>query len=77
MTYKGFQYNNKTYVFHEKELYRLPYQEKKRAYGLHKCKRWRDGFILGKSRKSRKQVLAMIRNVKTDFVFPDHADLDF
>jgi hypothetical protein len=60
----GFNYNGKRYVRHEGKLYRLPYEKDLRFYGLHECKRWKDGFILGRSRKSKKQLEGMYREVE-------------
>lgn len=56
---KGFHYMGKTYVWHKKHLYRLPYESKLHFYGLKKCAKWNDGYYLGSSKKSLSQLLSM------------------
>lgn len=77
MTYKGFEYLEKKYVWHENELYRLPYTSKLRSYGLLKCAKWKDGCILGESRKSGSQLQAMTTEIESDFIFIKHKDCPF
>jgi hypothetical protein len=71
MKYKGFSYSGKTYVWREGELYRLPYTAHLRSFGLLKCKRWNDGYILGEDRKSGSQLQAMTTEIESDFEFID------
>jgi hypothetical protein len=77
MIYKGFQYLGKVYVWHKKELYRLPYNVDFRYYGLLKCKPWQDGYNLGNKRKSMKQLQSMTVTIKSDFRFQVHEDVPF
>ena len=69
MNYKGFEYMGKTYVWHKKELYRLPYLSNMRSFGLLKCKKWNEGYILGSVRKSKNQLKAMNTDIFSSFVF--------
>lgn len=56
-----FTYNNKIYELRDGELYRLPYKAKDgRNMRELKCKRWKDGWILGSSQKSLAQVMEMV-----------------
>ena len=77
MTYKGFKYNNKTYIWKSKQLFRLPYFHEKRGYGLHKCKSWKNGFILGNQRKSLKQLQGITIDIEVDFQFQESKDTPF
>ena len=77
MTYKGFEYLGKKYIWHKKELYRLPFTASFRSYGLLKCKKWKDGYILGESRKSLSQLQAMTTDIESDFVFIKDKDCPF
>ena len=77
MTYKGFQHLGKTYILKEADLFRLPFESHLRFYGLKKCKRWKDGFILGDKRKSRGQILAMLRDIESDFEFLKDKEVPF
>jgi hypothetical protein len=77
MIYKGFNYLGKTYIFKESDLFRLPFESHLRFYGIHKCKRWKDGFILGDKRKSKAQILAMLTDIETDFNFVEEKDCPF
>ena len=77
MTYKGFRYLGKTYIFKEADLFRLPFESNLRFYGIHKCKKWKDGFILGDKRKSKSQILSMLTDIETDFKFIEEKDCPF
>jgi hypothetical protein len=77
MIYKGFMYLGKTYIFNGADLFRLPFESHLRFYGIHKCKRWKDGFILGDKRKSKAQILAMLTDIETDFNFVEEKDCPF
>lgn len=77
MTYKGFEYLGKKYVWHKNELYRLPYTSNLRSYGILKCKKWKDGCILGDKRKSLSQLQAMTTEIESDFVFIKDTDCPF
>jgi hypothetical protein len=77
MIHKGFKQQNKIYIWKEGNLYRLPFFENKRAYGLLKCKPWRDGFIVGNQRKSKAQLKGMTTDVEVDFQFIESKDTHF
>jgi hypothetical protein len=77
MSYKGFHYLGKTYIFKGADLFRLPFESRLRFYGVHKCKKWKDGFILGDKRKSKAQILAMLTDIETDFNFVEEKDCPF
>ena len=77
MTYKGFEYLGKKYVWHENEIYRLPYTSNLRSYGILKCKKWNNGYILGDKRKSGSQLQSMTTDVESDFVFIKDKDCPF
>lgn len=77
MIYKGFQYLKKIYIWHENDLYRLPFTSNLRNYGLLKCKKWKDGYILGESRKSLAQLQSMTTDIESDFVFIKDKDCPF
>jgi len=78
MIYKGFHYLGKIYIFKETDLFRLPFESHLRFYGINKCKRWKDGFILGNGiRKSKGQILSMLSDIKTDFKFIEEKDCPF
>jgi hypothetical protein len=77
MKYKGFKHSGKTYVWREGELYRLPYTAHFRSFGLLKCKRWNDGYILGADRKSGSQLIAMTTEIESDFEFQKNNDTPF
>lgn len=77
MTYKGFQYLGKTYIFKEGDLFRLPFESHLRFFGIHKCKKWKDGFILGDKRKSKAQILAMLSDIESNFKFIEEKDCAF
>lgn len=69
----GFSHSGKKYVWHKKKLYRLPFESNLRFYGLHECKPWKDGYIVGTQRKSLKQLRSMsVEDI--DFVFPQETD---
>jgi hypothetical protein len=55
----GFIHDNKVYGWKDKQLFRLPQQIGLRFYGLKECKPWKDGFVLGSSRKSLSQLQSM------------------
>lgn len=75
---KGFEYQGKKYLWHKKELYRLPFDSKLRFYKLKKVARWSDrGYILGSSRKSFGQFKCMTIDVPWQFPVEDHSDLPF
>jgi hypothetical protein len=77
MNYKGFNYLGKVYIWHEKELYRLPFESHQRYFGLLKCTKWNDGYILGSVRKSINQLRSMTKDIESDFVFEQHDDMPF
>ena len=77
MNRQGFQYQNKVYIWHEKELYRLPYNVNLSYYGLLKCTKWNDGYIIGSQRKSLKQLQGMTSDIKIDFEFIKSNHLPF
>lgn len=78
MTYKGFHYLGKTYIFKEADLFRLPFESHLRYYGVKKCKRWKDGFILGNGiRKSKSQILSMLTDIESNFKFIEEKDCPF
>jgi hypothetical protein len=77
MIHKGFKQQNKTYIWNKGNLYRLPFFENKRGYGLLKCKPWRDGFIVGNQRKSLAQLKGMTTDVEVDFQFIESKDPHF
>lgn len=82
---KGFYYMGKTYVWHEKRLYRLPYESNKKWYELLECEEWYDkktgkfrGFYLGSSRKSKLQIKAMLeKGFEIDFKLKQYIDTPF
>jgi len=55
----GFDYMGKRYLWKNKELYRLPFQSDLNFYGVKKCTKWKDGYILGSQRKSLAQLKGM------------------
>jgi hypothetical protein len=73
MSYKGFYYLGKTYIFKGADLFRLPFMSHLRFYGVYKCKKWKDGFILGDKRKSKGQIEAMLTDIETDFKFVEES----
>lgn len=77
MTKQGFQYQNKVYIWHKKELYRLPFQVGFKHFGLLKCTKWNDGYILGSQRKSSKQLQGMTTEINCDFKFIESDHLPF
>ena len=78
MTYKGFQYLNKTYIWHNSELYCLPYESHKRYFGVRKCAFNGTHYIVGNGiRKSVNQVHSMTTDVESDFVFVKDKDCPF
>lgn len=72
----GFDYMGRTYAWHKKELYRLPFQIGLTFYGVKKCAKWKDGFYLGSQRKSRSQLEAMT-NKRIEFEFVESEDVPF
>jgi hypothetical protein len=60
---KGFHYMGKCYVWHKKELYRLPFESNLKFYGVKKCAKWNDGYYLGSHRKSLSQLQSMTVDV--------------
>lgn len=75
---KGFEYNGKRYVWHKKELYRLPFESNKRFFGWLKCAKWLDkGFILGSQRKSFSQLQAITVDVEWSIPNEHNPDTPF
>lgn len=77
MIKQGFQYQNKIYIWHKKELYRLPFQVNCNFFGLLKCKSWNDGYIIGSQRKSMSQLQGMTTEIISDFEFIESDNLPF
>lgn len=68
----------KTYVWHKKELYRLPYRIGLKYFGQIKCKKWScRGYYLGPHRKSWSQLESMTVDIEEDVSFVDHPDTPF
>jgi len=75
---KGFEYNGKKYIWHKKELYRLPFESHKRYFGVLKCAKWQDkGFMLGMQRKSFRQLESMTVDVGWSLPIVTHKDTPF
>lgn len=75
---KGFYYMGKTYVWHEKELYRLTYCVNRKWYKQIKCKKWLDrGYYLGTSKKSFLQLKQMTIDVPEIIEIQTHSDTPF
>lgn len=76
---RAFNYMGKVYVWHDRELYRLPYCVNLKWYKTLKCKRWRvTGFYLGSSKKSKLQVEEMLKNgFEIPFDPATHDDMPF
>lgn len=55
----GLTFNGVIYGWKDKILYRLPQTMGKRFYPLKKCGTWEKGFIIGRKRKSLKQLKDM------------------
>lgn len=78
MTYKGFVYQSRTFIWHERELYKIPYTSHFRSFGIRKCAKWRDGYILGNGiKKSSSQLEAMTTDIEVDFQFQKNKDTPF
>lgn len=78
MTYQGFYYQSKTYIWRNGDLYRLPFVSGFRTYGLKKLTPKYGVFVLGNGvRKSLSQVLGMTTEIESDFVFPKSKDVPF
>ena len=75
---KGFEYQGKKYLWHKKELYRLPFERNLRFYQLKKVAKWSDrGYILGSSRKSFGQLKIMTVDVSWTLPVEEHFDTPF
>ena len=75
---KGFEYMGKKYVWHKKDLYRLPFQSGMNFYGILKCKKWTDrGYLLGAHRKSFSQLESMTVDVEHYEIEKSTADTPF
>lgn len=75
---KGFEYANKRYVWHKKELYRMPFNSGFRYFGVLKCAKWVDkGYILGSQRKSFAQLKSMTVDVEWQLPIEKHVDTPF
>ena len=71
MTYQGFKYLRKTYIWKDGDLYRLPFVSHLRHFGLKKITPKNGFFVLGNGvRKSLSQVIGMTVEIESDFVFP-------
>ena len=72
MTYQGFYYLRKTYIWKDGDLYRLPFTSHLRYFGLKKLTPKNGVYVLGNGvRKSHSQVLGMTTEIECDFVFPE------
>jgi len=75
---KGFYYANKKYIWHKKELYRMPFESGVRYFGVLKCAKWKDkGYILGSQRKSFRQLQAITVDVDYNLPIEEHLDTPF
>lgn len=74
---KGFSYMGKCYLWKNKELYRLPFQSRFNFYGVKKCTKWKDGYLLGGQRKSLAQLEAMTVSVDYDIDLNVSSDCPF
>lgn len=78
MTYKGFNYLGKTYVWNKGDLYRLPYNVGYKYFGLLKCAKWLNkGLYIGSERKSFKQLQSMTTDIESSFIFHSSTDTPF
>ena len=75
---KGFYYMGKTYVWHEKKLYRLPYCVNLKWYKQIRCKKWKDrGYYLGSAKKSFLQLQQMTTDIPEEIDIKQHEDTPF
>jgi hypothetical protein len=78
MIHKGFNYLQKKYIWHNSELYCLPYESHKRYFGVRKCAFDGTHYCLGNGvRKSVTQVKSMTTEIESDFVFVKDKDCPF
>lgn len=70
----GFSFKDILFGWKNKKLYRLPQMIGERFYPLKKCGEWEDGFIVGRMRKSNKQLKDM--TIFINFEYQDIKDED-
>lgn len=73
----GFFYKGKIYGWSEKKLYRLPQMIGERFYPKKECKPWKDGFLLGSDRKSKRQLQSMTVVIDKEVVEITGSDCPF